>query len=61
MRIFFGIEVLIHKLQYIFHADLLGVSHRPDWIELQTFCYGTFENKYRRSTGAGNQVHPFGV
>ena len=30
MRIFFGIEVLIHKLQYIFYTDLLGVSHRPD-------------------------------
>ena len=31
------------ELQYIFHTDLLGISHRPDWIELQTFCYGTFE------------------
>ena len=57
----FRIEVLIHKLQYIFYPDLLGISHRPNRIKLQTFCHSTFENKYRRSTGAGNQVHPFGV
>ena len=30
---------------HIFHTYLLGIPHRPDRIELQTFCYGTFQNE----------------
>ena len=61
MGVFFRIEVFIHELQYIFHTNLLGISHRPDGIELQTFRYGTLQDEYRCSTGTGNQIYAFRI
>ena len=57
--IFLRIKILVHKLQHIFHTNLLGISYRPDRIELQSFCHRTFKNKDRRSTGAGDQIDSF--
>ena len=55
--IFLRIKCFIHISQYIFHANLFGISYRPYGIELQPFRHRTLENKYRRSTGTGNQIH----
>lgn len=37
----FGVELLVHVLQHIFHADLFGIAHRPYGVELQALGHGT--------------------
>ena len=44
------VEVLVHVLQHVFHADLLGVAHRPYGVELQAFGDGAFQNEDRCGT-----------
>ena len=56
-RIFICLEILVHILQHIFHTYLLGIPHRPDRIELQSFCHRTLQNKDCRCTGTGNQIY----
>ena len=54
----FRIEVFVHVLQHILHADLLGIAHRPYRVELQSLGHGALQYEHRCGTGAGNQVHP---
>ena len=56
-RVSFRIKVLVQVLQHIFYADLRGVSHGPDGVELQPLGDGALQNKHRRSTRTGNKIH----
>ena len=60
-RVQHGVEVLIHILEYLLDAYLLGVAHGPYRRETQSLRQGRLNDEQRRPAGAGDEIDSLGV